>query len=101
MIHTEPKSVSSKREIPIPECFAELLQKYKENTPYFVLSETEKLIEPRTMQYRFVKILKNRNLLSIHFHALCHMLATTCIKLGFDLKALSKILGHSDVKIDS
>ncbi|HRK92685.1 MAG TPA: tyrosine-type recombinase/integrase, partial [Ruminococcus bicirculans (ex Wegman et al. 2014)] len=28
-----------------------------------------------------------------------HFFATNCIKLGFDVKALSEILGHSNVSI--
>ena len=57
------------------------------------------VVEPRTMQYRFAKILKNVNLPSVHFHALRHMFASNCIRLGFDIKALSEILGHSSVEI--
>jgi len=33
------------------------------------------------------------------FGALLHLFATTCVKLGFDIKALSEILGHSSVEI--
>ena len=51
------------------------------------------------MQYRFATILKNGNLPSVHFHALRHMFATSCVKLGFDIKTLSEILGHSGVEI--
>ncbi|MBR4319303.1 MAG: tyrosine-type recombinase/integrase, partial [Oscillospiraceae bacterium] len=58
-----------------------------------------KAIEPRAMQYRFSKILKNAGLPSVHFHALRHIFASNCIKLGFDVKALSELLGHSSVEI--
>lgn len=58
-----------------------------------------KPIEPRTMQYRFAKILKNVKVPSVHFHALRHMFASNCVKLGFDIKSLSEILGHSSVEI--
>lgn len=56
-------------------------------------------MEPRTLQYRFAKILKNENMPPVHFHALRHMFASNCIQLGFDVKALSEILGHSNVEI--
>jgi len=95
----EPKSESSKRCIPIPECLVTLLEVYQGKPEEFLLSGKEKPVEPRTMQYRFAKILKNVNLPSIHFHALRHMFASNCIKLGFDVKALSEILGHSNVEI--
>ena len=62
-------------------------------------NETKKAIEPRAMQYRFAKILKNAGLPSVHFHALRHIFASNCIKLGFDVKALSELLGHSSVEI--
>ena len=96
---TEPKSESSKRNIPIPECVADFLKKFKGNAGEYVLSGSEKPTEPRTMQYRFAKILKNVNLPSVHFHALRHIFASTCVKLGFDVKALSELLGHSSVEI--
>lgn len=99
LILTEPKSESSKRSIPIPECVIGFLKKFKGNSEEFVLSGTKSPTEPRTMQYRFAKILKNVKLPSVHFHALRHIFATTCIKLGFDVKALSEILGHSSVEI--
>ncbi|MCD7812335.1 MAG: site-specific integrase [Ruminococcus sp.] len=99
LIITEPKSESSKRCIPIPECMVNLLKKFMGKSKDYLISGKEKPIEPRTMQYRFAKILKNVNLPSIHFHALRHMFASNCIKLGFDVKALSEILGHSNVEI--
>ncbi|MBQ8741605.1 MAG: tyrosine-type recombinase/integrase, partial [Clostridia bacterium] len=33
-----------------------------------------------------------------NFHCLRHTFATRCIESGFDIKSLSEILGHSDVK---
>ena len=99
LIITEPKSESSKRSIPIPECIMDFLKKLKGNSEEYVLSNSNNPIEPRTMQYRFQKILKNVNLPSVHFHALRHIFATTCVKLGFDIKALSELLGHSSVEI--
>ena len=99
LIITEPKSESSKRIIPIPEFFVEFLKNYQGKPNEFILSGTEKPVEPRTMQNRFAKILKNAKLPSVHFHALRHMFATRCIKLGVDVKTLSEILGHGGVEI--
>ena len=96
---TEPKSESSKRSIPIPEFLIAFLKKFKGQNNEFILSGKEKPTEPRTMQYRFSKILKKVKLPSVHFHALRHMFASKCIKLGFDVKTLSEILGHSSVEI--
>ena len=99
LIITEPKSESSRRTIPIPECMMDFLKKFKGNAEEYLISGSEKPTEPRTMQHRFSKILKNVNLPSVHFHSLRHLFATTCVKLGFDVKALSEILGHSSVEI--
>lgn len=99
LVITEPKSESSKRHIPIPEFMITFLKEFQGKTEQYVLSGNDKPIEPRTMQYRFAKILKNVKLPSVHFHTLRHMFASNCIKLGFDIKALSEILGHSSVEI--
>lgn len=99
LIMTDPKSGSSRRKIPIPDCMMALLLKFKGGSDDYVLTGTNKPIEPRTMQYRFRTILKNANLPSVHFHALRHIFASTCIRLGFDVKSLSELLGHSSVEI--
>lgn len=99
LIITEPKSESSKRKIPIPDCVVSILEKFKGKSKEYLISGEEVPVEPRTLQYRFAKILKNVKLPSIHFHALRHMFASKCVKLGFDIKTLSEILGHSKVEI--
>ena len=99
LIITDPKSESSRRRIPIPDCLMSFLLKFKGKSEDFVLTGTNKPIEPRAMQYRFRTILKNAKLPSVHFHALRHIFASTCVKLGFDVKALSEMLGHSSVEI--
>ena len=99
LIITEPKSEKSRRRIPIPQGMVAFLQKFKGKDSEYILSGKEKPIEPRAMQYRFSKILKNAKLPSVHFHALRHIFASTCIKLGFDVKALSELLGHSSIEL--
>ncbi len=98
LILTDPKSESSKRSIPIPKFLIPQLTKFAGRSTDFILSGKEKPIEPRTMQYRFARVLKNAELPSVHFHALRHMFASNCVKLGFDVKTLSEILGHSSVE---
>lgn len=99
LIITEPKSASSIRKIPIPEVILPYLLKYKSEADFFVLSGSNKPVEPRVMQYRFAAVLKKADLPSVHFHALRHMFASNCIACGFDVKSLSEILGHSSVDI--
>lgn len=99
LIITEPKSEASMRDIPIPDFLLPMLRKFKSSNDIFVVSDKLKPVEPRTMQYRFSNILKNADLPSFHYHSLRHLFATRCIELGFDVKTLSEILGHSSVEV--
>ncbi|MCM1578761.1 MAG: site-specific integrase, partial [Ruminococcus sp.] len=99
LIVTSPKSESSKREIPLPAFIIPYLKAVRAADDCFLLSGSKKLVEPRTMQYRFKSVLKKAGLPYVNFHALRHMFATNCIALGFDVKTLSEILGHSNVQI--
>ncbi|MCM1330318.1 MAG: site-specific integrase, partial [Ruminococcus sp.] len=99
LIVTSPKSGTSKREIPLPDFIIPYLKAVRAADDCFLLSGSEKIVEPRTMQYRFKSLLKRANLPYVNFHALRHMFATNCIALGFDVKTLSELLGHSSVQI--
>lgn len=99
LIVTSPKSCSSAREIPLPDFIIPLLLNLKTNGEYYLLSGTRSIVEPRTMQYRFKRILSDLKLSDVSFHSLRHQFATNCIELGFDVKTLSEILGHSSVEI--
>ena len=99
LVITEPKSASSVRIIPVPDCLIAILERVKDSSEKYVLSGKYSPVEPRTVQYRFTSILKKANLPSVHFHSLRHAFATNCVALGFDVKTLSEILGHSNVEI--
>lgn len=99
IVITEPKSASSVRDIPIPDCLLPQLVQHRRADDMYVLSGKRKPLECRTLQYRFAALLKNGKMPSVHFHSLRHAFATNCIALGFDVKALSEILGHSSVEI--
>ena len=51
------------------------------------------------MQNRFKSYLKQGMISDANFHSLRHTFATRCVEVGFDVKTLSEILGHSSVKI--
>ncbi len=93
-----PKSRSAVREIPLPSFLLKLLQAYRQQDEIYVVSQKDEPLDPRTMQYRFHALLKKAQLPSINFHALRHMFATNCVALGFDIKTLSELLGHSSVE---
>lgn len=99
IVITEPKSSTSFREIPLPEFIMPILEKLRLGDNCYILSGTEKVIEPRTMQYRFKSILKKLCLPDVNYHSLRHAFATKAIIVGFDIKTLSEILGHSSVEI--
>ncbi len=99
VVVTSPKSSSSIREIPLPDFIIPMLRSLKTSGEYYLLSGTQAIIEPRVMQYRFKRILKELKLSNVSYHSLRHLFATNCIALGFDVKTLSEILGHSSVEI--
>lgn len=100
LVITSPKSVSGKRVIPMPQNLETVLRNMESAKSGFVLSKDgTHLTEPRVLQYHFKKILKELGMEEVNFHILRHTFATRCIELGFDVKSLSEILGHSSVAI--
>ena len=51
------------------------------------------------MQNRFKKAILSCGIQDANFHATRHTFATRCIELGFDVKTLSEILGHSNISV--
>lgn len=98
LITDAPKSRSSCRSIPIPAFIMKQLRESRSNDNYYILSCTDSIIEPRTLQRRFKSILKKTNLPSVGYHCLRHMFATNSLQAGFDVKTLSEILGHASVE---
>ena len=94
-----PKSRTSIRTVPIPAFIVKLLSQSKKDDRLFLISDTSKPVEPRTMQYRFKAVLKACQVRNIPFHLLRHTYATVCIENGFDAKTLSELLGHADASI--
>lgn len=97
LLETEPKSDYSKREIPLSDIAMELLLEFYDNREY--IFGKNKPMEPRTLQYRFQKIIRETQIPHKNFHILRHTFATNCIEGGIDVKSLSEILGHSEVQI--
>ena len=99
IVITSPKSGCSLRTIPLPDFLVVLLKKHQRNPQAYVLT-AEKLrwIEPRTLQYRFKSMLKKAGVADANFHALRHSFSTRAVEIGFDIKTLSEILGHSKIE---
>lgn len=100
IVITTPKSSCSIRTIPIPDLLLKILASHKISAVGYLLTNSEtKFVEPRTMQNKFKKALKQSGIEPVNFHAIRHTFATRCIELGFDVKSLSEILGHATVNI--
>lgn len=99
LVITEPKSSHSKRCIAIPDFLIPYLLKFICNEDDYVLSGYEKLVEPRTMQYRYKKLLEAASVKNSNYHQLRHTFATNCVENGFDAKTLSCVLGHSTIAL--
>lgn len=97
LMETNPKSESSRRMIPLTSESLKILSQHKKEQPY--IFGGEKPLDPRTMQYRFKKILKETGIANKTFHTLRHTFATNCVENHMDAKVLSELLGHSDVKL--
>lgn len=65
----------------------------------YILTGQPSYMEPRALQYRFARYTQQCGLEHVNFHALRHTFATRCIEVGFEVKSLSEILGHSSVKV--
>lgn len=97
LMEGEPKSIFSKRVIPLPDELIQIIRQFKTDDEYVI--SKDRPTEPRTYQYRFHQLLKEAGIVSYNFHVLRHTFATNCIASGADIKSLSEILGHSGVNI--
>lgn len=94
-----PKTESSVRTIPIPRYIRETVEKYRKDDGYVLQRENAEFTEPRLLQLKFKKYTEECDISDVGFHCLRHTFSTKCVEAGFDIKTLSEILGHSDVKI--
>lgn len=100
VIITKPKSNSSIRHIPIPDPLIKpLFEAQCEKSCFLLTGKSDEFIEPRTMENRFKTVTQSCDIRGSTFHTCRHTFATRCVELGFDIKSLSEILGHSSVTI--
>lgn len=99
VIITTPKTKNANREIPVNKDFLEIIKSLKTEKDNYILSNSDKYIEPRTYRKYFNKILKELKIKHFNFHSLRHTFATNCISLGCDYKTVSELLGHANVNI--
>lgn len=111
LIISEPKTINSIRQIPIPNFLFPILAEFRpSNHSDFLLTQNpDKCMEPRTLENHFNALLAQLGEYKtsfpsytqsrITFHSLRHTFATRCVESGFEIKCLSEILGHANVNI--
>lgn len=98
VVITTPKTATSARVIPMPEDLAKIIASLPgEHRGFFLTGREDAFAEPRNMQCYFRSVLRKCEVDYANYHALRHTFATRCVELGFDVKSLSELLGHSTV----
>ena len=100
LLESEPKSATSKREIPVPDKLLEIFKSiHEENLDQTYVIRGSHPAEPRTMYNHYHALLQSAGIEKRKFHSLRHTFATNCVNAGADVKSISEILGHADVSI--
>lgn len=102
--HTElvintPKTQNSCRDIPMTKELLAIMKPLKKvvNEDFYILSNDEFPIEPRTYRNYYAKLMEKLGIPKLKYHGLRHSFATRCIEAGCDYKTVSVLLGHSNI----
>lgn len=95
-----PKTVHSRRVIPLPKQILSLLKGIKRRSKCeYIVADDDKPVFVRSYQRSFEFLLKKLNIPHKGFHSLRHTFATRAIECGMDVKTLSELLGHKNATI--
>lgn len=94
-----PKTDCSVRTVPLPVSVFHYFMQHRRGDDCYVVTGTTKYMEPRVCLDRYKRLLRRAGVADHTFHTLRHTFATRCVENGVDIKSLSEIMGHSNVKI--
>lgn len=87
----------ARRMIPLPSFLLPCVEELRAEGPV-LRNRNDRQVEPRLMQITFARYLTKCGLPKLHFSVLRNTFAVRCVEAGFDIKVLSELLGHADVK---
>jgi len=116
ILFSDPKTEKSKRTIPLPDFIVDMLKKFIAERDgyagvladcypdwvdegYMFITRYGDIQEQTNIRRIFRRRLAKAELKPIKLHALRHTFASRCLEAGFDVKSLSDILGHTDIKM--
>lgn len=113
MVITAPKTAQSRRVLPLAPSEVELLRQHRvaqageraragslwQEGGFVFTTETGQPVDARNALRALTTAAKKAGLAGVNVHTLRHSAATAWLEAGVNIKAVSSLLGHSDIRI--